>query len=107
QIVLAPEAIGRSGSDAYGWEPGKYYAVAPYAADGMVSRCGKDGKEVTVRFEIRDMTGGGEGMQLSVSECKKASRRLRVQKAQYYFFQAVEFLLPGKFLFIFSAKSTK
>lgn len=31
----------------------------------------------------------------------------QVQKSQYYFFQAVEFLLPGKFLFIFSAKSTK
>ena len=40
-MVLAPEAIGRSGSDAYGWEPGKYYAVAPYAEDGVVSRCGK------------------------------------------------------------------
>lgn len=26
-----------------------------------------------MRFEIRDMTTGGEGMQLSVTECKKAS----------------------------------
>ena len=34
---------------------------------------GQDGKEVAVRFEIRDMTAGGEGMQLSVLECKKAS----------------------------------
>lgn len=33
--------IGRSGSDAYGWARGKYYAVAPYAEDGVVSRCGK------------------------------------------------------------------
>lgn len=31
----------------------------------------------------------------------------QVQKLQYYFFQAVEFLLPGIFLLIFSAKSTK
>ena len=31
----------------------------------------------------------------------------QVQKSQYYFFQAVEFLLPGKFLFVFSARSTK
>ncbi|CAN0191776.1 unnamed protein product, partial [Ectocarpus sp. 12 AP-2014] len=101
EVVLEPEVIGRSGSDAYGWARGKYYAVAPYAEDGVVSRCGKDGKEVAVRFEIRDMTAGGEGVHLSATECKK------VQKSQYYFFQAVEFLLPGKFLFIFSAKSTK
>lgn len=33
--------IGRSGSDAYGWARGKYYAVAPYAEDGVISRCGK------------------------------------------------------------------
>jgi len=33
--------VGRSGSDAYGWAPGKYYAVAAYSEDGIVSRCGK------------------------------------------------------------------
>ncbi len=33
----------------------------------------QDGKDVAVKFEIRDMTAGGEGMQLSVLECKKAS----------------------------------
>lgn len=41
QVLLEPEVIGRSGSDAYGWARGKYYAVAPYAEDGVVSRCGK------------------------------------------------------------------
>ncbi|CAN0290076.1 unnamed protein product, partial [Ascophyllum nodosum] len=101
EVQLTPESIGRLGSHAYDWAPGKYYAVAPYSDDGIVSRCGKDGREVTITFEIRDMTSGGEGVHLSVVDCKK------VQKMQYYFFQAVEFLLPGKFLFIFSAKSTK
>ncbi|CAN0061911.1 unnamed protein product, partial [Hapterophycus canaliculatus] len=68
--------IGRSGSDAYGWARGKYYAVAPYAEDGVISRCGKDGKDVSVRFEIRDMTAGGEGIKLSATECKKVSKQV-------------------------------
>lgn len=33
----------------------------------------QDGREVAVQFEIRDITAGGEGVQLSVSECKKVS----------------------------------
>lgn len=41
QVLLEPEMVGRSGSHAYDWAAGKYYAVAPYAEDGVVSRCGK------------------------------------------------------------------
>lgn len=45
-------------------------AAAPCA---MVSAHRQDGKDVSVRFEIRDMTAGGEGIKLSATECKKAS----------------------------------
>lgn len=52
QVMLAPDVIGRSGSDAYGWAPGKYYAVAPYAEEGLVSRCGKVRIWTTSGFEL-------------------------------------------------------
>lgn len=45
----------------------------------------QDGKEVSVRFEIRDMTAGGEGMQLSVAECKKASVFFFLQNLSRFF----------------------
>ena len=53
-MLLEPEMVGRSGSDAYGWAPGKYYAVAAYAADGVVSRCGKVREKVVILVVATD-----------------------------------------------------
>lgn len=82
----------------------EWYGVAVYAANGLVSQCGKD---VQINLSVFDMHGAifGQPGRRITEEGKLVQRN--PNKSKYYFFSAIKFHMPGSYRVVFEAISKK